>query len=169
MNDGIYLGGLPTGPDVRKLEAKFPDLEALRGKIITHEEVEQLLGEPRTSNRYKTVTGAWRRKVEKSTGIVIDGRGEAQGVGFRVLLHGDQVEFGVNQRRAGARRIRRAYQAVASTNEEKLTAEQKRLRDHEIFAAAKINAVMMATRKKLGEPPTGPALVDKPVPGKVAS
>jgi len=150
----IYIGGLPTGPQVRQLEAAFSDLENLRGQIITHEQVEKAIGEERDSTRYKTVTSAWRRKVERAAGIVIDGRGEAQGVGFRVLSHGEQVGFGVNQRRAGTRRIKRGYQSVASTNEGKLSLEQKRVRDHEIFAAAKINAAIMASRRQLGEPPT---------------
>lgn len=149
----IFTGGLPTGPQVRKLEAHFPDLEAMRGEIITHESIETAIGEKRDSNRYRTVTNAWRRKVERATGIVIDGRGEAQGVGFRVLSHGDQVEFGVGQRRAGARRVRRGYQAVASTREESLTEEQRRVRDHEMAAAAKINAAIMEARRSIGASP----------------
>jgi hypothetical protein len=32
---------VPTGPDVRRLEVKYGNVEQLRGKIIPHEEIEE--------------------------------------------------------------------------------------------------------------------------------
>lgn len=160
----LHFTGLPTGPQVRKLEEAYPDLNALRGTFITHEAVERIIGEQRESTRYKTVTSAWRRKILNSLGIVLDGQGEAQGVGFRVLTHGEQLHKGVGWRRQAARRIRRSRDVVIWSDEDKLTPEQRRIRDYELAAHARLQAAVLGSRKKLGPPPTGPTLVTKPTP-----
>lgn len=145
----LYFGGLPTGPELRKLHEAFPDLASLRGTMITHEQLEPIVGAIRKSNRYRTILSRWRKQIEKATGIVIDGTGEAQGVGFMVLADSDQVHFGVNKRKQAQRKIRRWHSSVANVNEEKLTSEERRIREHEMFAAGKIHAALMETRRPI--------------------
>jgi hypothetical protein len=130
-----------TGPEVRKLIEAFPNIQ--RGQLITHDEIEKVIRHKRDSNRYKTVTSRWRKEVENERGIVIDGRGEAQGVGFRALLDGEQVKFGVNQRKASQRRIRRWHGAVSRVDEAKLSDSELRVRQHEMMNAAALHALMI--------------------------
>ena len=154
-DNNIFTGGVPTGPQVRKLEAAFPDVESIRGDVLKHDVIEEIIGEKRGTSRYRTITAAWRRKVEIATGIVIDGRGEALNIGFRVLTDGDQVGFGVDQRRYGTRRIKRGHTAIARTNVAHLTPQEKAIRTHELIWEAKINYALAAASRKLGPPPFG--------------
>lgn len=152
----LYFGGLPTGPQVRKLEEAFPDIESLRASTIPHEEIEAAINEKRGTGRYKTVVDAWRRKVERNTGIVISGLGEAQGIGYRVLAHGEQVGFGVNKRKKASRYIRRGWAAVANTDDDRLSAQERDVKQHEMFAAGKLHALSIELRKPK------PAAIEKP-------
>lgn len=147
----LHFGGLPTGPEVRKLETAFPDVKELRGQIIPHGRIEEILGHKRGESRYKTVFDAWRRKVEHETGIVITGRG-TNGEGFRVLADGEQVSFSVGQRRAASRRIRRAWTTISAVDVEKLNPQERAVREHEILAAGRIHAAMMEARKPTAAP-----------------
>lgn len=53
--------GMPTGPDVKKLEEAFPDLKP--GQEIGYEMIEGLIGLQHVSSRFSAVFGAWRRQV----------------------------------------------------------------------------------------------------------
>lgn len=163
-NATLFFAGLPTGPDVRKLETAFPDVLSMRGQVILHEQIEQILGHKRTESRYRTVFSAWRRKVERETGVVITGIGVAGG--FRVLADGEQVSFGVRQRVSAARKIKRAWTVISAVDSNKLSAQESAVRDHEMRAAAKINAAMIEARK----PSSAPAAITggpKATPGSL--
>ena len=140
-----YFGGLPTAPQVNKLKEKYADIASMRGKIISHAEVESVIGEKRTANRYKTITGAWRRLVERENGVVISGR--TNGEGFRVLADSEQVTFGVGERKAAGRKVRRWYSSIASVDPGKLTGIERAVRDRELVSAGRIHLAMMEVRK----------------------
>lgn len=149
MSTTVHFRGLSTDPEVRRLQDRYPDVPALRGTMIPHEHIEAIIGERRDSARYKTITDRWRRRVERETGVVISGVGEAVGVGFRVLTDAEQVLFGVSQRVSAGRRIHRWHTVVANTDPSKLQPSQRNIRDFEIAAAAKLHLAMTEVRSAL--------------------
>lgn len=152
-----YFGGLPTDPEVRKLREHFGDMQKLRGTTISHEDIEKVIGVKREDNRYKTITNAWRKRIRKETGVEIRGDlAEVIGIGFRVLTDGEQVTFSTDLRQRGAKRIRHSHIALANTDEEKLTDEQKRERAHGLHAAKMLHTALIESRRFLPEPPKSP-------------
>ncbi len=81
MSQVLVEGGVPVAPDVNRIREAFPDRSLEAGQIIYHGYVQELLGEPPESARYRTVTNRWRRDVEDSVGKVILA---VRGVGFIV-------------------------------------------------------------------------------------
>lgn len=146
-----YFGGLPTGPEVKKLRAAFPKIEELRGSMIEHGQLEEILGYSRGCNRYRTVVMAWRKAVERETGVVISGI-QARGEGFMVLPDGEQVSFGVRERKAAGRKIRRAFSVIQSTDAAKLSDQEKAVRRHELLFVGKMHAMLAEARKPITLP-----------------
>lgn len=145
----LHIGGLTTDPQIRRLSERYADIASRRGTVIPHEEIEALIEAERGSNRYKTITNRWRRRVERETGIVIAGTGEAVGVGFRVLTDDEQVGFGVSQRVSAGRRIRRWHSVVSNVNTDRLSPAMRTVRDFEVSAAARLHLAMTQVRKEL--------------------
>jgi len=64
--------GMPTAPDVKLIREHYPDNRLEEGTMIaTKEEIAKIIMVDVESHRFKTVTGAWRRSVERETGKVI--------------------------------------------------------------------------------------------------
>ena len=64
-----WQDGLPTAPDVTMLQKQWPELKV--GDRIEYEEIAALLGIQVRSNRFKSVTDAWRKR-ELEAGRVIE-------------------------------------------------------------------------------------------------
>lgn len=89
----MYFGGIPTGPDVARIEAV---VEPTPGSIISHHTIEEAIDEKHGTSRYRTVTEAWRTKALRDYNIEIEAE---RGVGFRVLTEPERV--GVMRKRVG--------------------------------------------------------------------
>lgn len=164
MLSTLRFRGVSTDPQVRRLMEHYSDIQALRGTTIPHEDIESVIGERQESNRYRTITNRWRKQVERQTGVVISGRGEAQGVGFRVLTDSEQLGFGVGQRVSAGRRIRRWHTSVSNTDAANLLPAEKVARDFEIAAAAKLYVVMAEVRRELPAKTAPPEQQARPQP-----
>lgn len=143
--------GISTEPDVRKLRESFGDLVNRRGDLIRHEEIEAILGLDRKANRYKTVVNKWRKEVEVLHGVVVDGRGEAIGKGYMILLDSEQLKFGVKQRESARRRVKRWHRSVSHVNEANLTPAEKAVRNHEMKCAAVLHATLLQGQEQSKE------------------
>lgn len=158
-NSREYFGGLPTGPDVRKLQEHFPDMESRIGSVITHEEIETVIGIKRDQARYKTIVTAWRKRIAKDSNGRVQIRGDLReyvGIGFRVLNDSEMVEFHTDLKQSMTRKGRRAYIVLVNSDESKLTDEQKRIRNHGLHAMKMIQTAIVESRKFLPEPPKPP-------------
>lgn len=154
-----YFGGLPTGPEVRKLQERFPNMESLIGTTIPHEDIEETIGVKRNESRYRTITNAWRKRVAKDTNGRVQMRGDLReyvGVGLRVLSDGEMVEYHTDLKQSMVRKGRKAYVVLANTEESNLTDEQKRIRSHGLHAMKMIQTAMIESRKFIPEPPKPP-------------
>lgn len=105
----MYFGGVPVEPDVKLLLDHLGVPEA--GTDISHEEVERALGISRTKNRYRTVTWAWRQRLQDDKNVVVLQVPD----GFHALTAVERLGEAERQGRKGTRRIVQAVKVVVST------------------------------------------------------
>ena len=73
MEQKVYSisDGMSTGPDVAKLMESFPNLKT--GDKIPYTEVEAIIGgHDWRTNRFKSVTRNWRKRMMDEKGVIID-------------------------------------------------------------------------------------------------
>jgi len=134
----IYFGGLPTDIDLDKLRTQYPEVNMKPGDVMTYEEIEKLLDLSWDSSRFRTVTGRWRRFVEKETNIVIDVvKGKKR---FKVLSESEKVELTRKHLRKAGKSARRSYVINSRTDRKRVTEEERKILDHMQQSAAKVHA-----------------------------
>lgn len=156
--------GLPTGPDVKRIEDALGDIRTLRGHVIPHDAIESVIKEGRDTNRYRSVVTAWKSKVRREYGIEISGRlPEVIGIGHKVLTDAEQLTFGTQCRDWAAKRVRRGYRAIAGTDDSQLTEPQRQIKAHELITARRLATAFVETKRiKLPEPSSSPQLPPMP-------
>jgi hypothetical protein len=128
----LYLGGLPTEPDVRRLREEL----ALReGDEVTHEQIEAILNLPRTSDRYRTITNVWRVRMLKDENMEI---AAVPGVGFRCLVPAERVDENVKRFQRGTRQQGRSLNRMRRIHPDTLDHVSKTKLDH----AARLGAAV---------------------------
>lgn len=126
-NSGLFLGGVPTEPDVKKLIEAFPTLKP--DDVVTHEEIAAIIGDTHRSSRFRTVVEAWRRALLKLHNIDTKA---IRGVGYQVLQPMDRISASIKDYGAGTRKIVRSVGRARRVEMEKLTLEQQRVGEHAI-------------------------------------
>ena len=120
-NDRVFLGGVPTEPDVRLIRETFPDADLTPGVAIPYEDIEHLLGVRRDQPRFRTVTTKWRVVFEHATGRVIS----AENAKFAVLTSPEMLSFTEKKLCSAVRQSRRGYVVSGRIHRRKLSDEQK--------------------------------------------
>lgn len=153
-----YFGGLPTQPDVNRLNEAF----ALKvGDEIRHEQIEAVLGVSRNSNRYRTVTNAWRNN-RRMYGLEL---GSVTGVGFRVLDPAERIDRGYADVRSGVRKQLRAIDRTSAVITDDPALQKKQEVLHRYGLAVRREATEM--RKQI-EPPKPQAQLPRAAPSSLA-
>lgn len=156
-----FLGGVPTGIDVRRLDEVFADLA--EGAEVTHEQVEAALGIGRAQTRYRTVTVAWRRSLLNDRNIEL---AAVPGIGFRVLAASERLNASVKGFRQGVRKQMRSVRRsdMVRTDDPILMRKQEVMR-RAGMAIARESASMM----KEIEPPKAQQQMPRLVPNQSAA
>lgn len=118
----IFLGGLPTRLDVDRLCDR---IAAEPGDVATYEDVEALLGLSRDTNRFRTITAAWRRKLERERGV----QTECEGGSFRFLTPDEAFDSSVRRVRLLGRAAGRLHRRVETIEPAALTGDRAKKRD----------------------------------------
>jgi hypothetical protein len=126
--------GRPTEPDCRRLDEAFPTLEA--GTVVRYEDIAQIIGEDRKSNRFAVVLSAWRKRLFRLRNV--DFRAVA-GVGLRVLPEWDRVVCANGDFHGATRAVARSARRLGAVRTETLSPEQQRVATH---AARVISATL---------------------------
>lgn len=139
MASKMFFGGMPTGPDVRKLIAAFG--KPTPGTEITHEEIEAVLSITRKESRYSVVTLAWRKQLLKDDSIDI---GAVNGIGFRALIDSERVSNGVSGVQQGARKQMRSIKraTMLETANPELQKKQELLTRYGIALQGEVNTML---------------------------
>lgn len=116
----LFLGGIPTGPDVKRLRESLPKLTD--GLEITHDDVSAVLGlSPRTS-RYRAVTGAWRKDALNLDNIEI---AAVPSIGFKCLSGPERLSANIKGFRQGTRKQGKSIRRVTMIRAETLTDDEQ--------------------------------------------
>jgi len=146
----IHIGGTPTAPDVQKLIDHFG--QPTEGTEITWEEIAGVIHEPITSNRYKTVTNAWRRRLMRDHNIHLVAIGN--GLGLVAADPIKRISDSARKFNGGMRRIKRAAVVAGTTDRQRLDDEQRRIGDHLVNASSTFTGWLRTSAKQI-EYPTG--------------
>jgi hypothetical protein len=119
------VNGAPTAPAVANIMEAFPDIQP--DQVITHEELEAVIGFTRRSNRYITVVAAWKAALFADGNVLI---ASAPGIGYRRIDGTERVGYSGRKLKVGIRRIKHAGNVALSTPSEGLDVAGIRQRDH---------------------------------------
>jgi hypothetical protein len=67
----VFKGGLPYGPEVKRLREMYPVPKLTEGLRIPHEQLEGILNEKRSTGRYYGVINSWITRERNENGIFI--------------------------------------------------------------------------------------------------
>jgi hypothetical protein len=129
-NGNLFLGGVPTEPDVKALMVAFPEIDP--GAVVTYEQIESIINVKRGSSRFVTVTNAWRSRLLKDKNIEVR---PLRGIGLRRLTEAERVSENIGGVAKGARIIRRSGNRLMRVEPARLDEIERRKRDHAIRLA----------------------------------
>jgi hypothetical protein len=140
--------GMSTAVDVTRLVEHFGSLEV--GTLVPYAKVEEVLRVPRAQDRFRTVTNAWRKKLEREQNLILEC---APNQGFRVLTNVERVGHSARYFKQGIKRTSIAGRRAASTSRAGLAVEDVRTLDHVMNTSALFKVQAALEARKLREIP----------------
>lgn len=140
----LFLGGVPTEPDVTKLLKTFGVPKV--GDEFTYEHIAETIGVPIKSYRFRTVTWAWRKILDKQHNLIV---GAVQARGFVVLDNKQRVTFSAVRFKRGLKAVRRGSCVASRTDTAGLTPEECRSRDHIVATGSMLQLAAATEARKL--------------------
>ena len=144
----LFLGGVPTKPDVDKLREAFGVPK--EGALISWDDIEKASGLKRRTHRFNTVVASWRRGLDREHNVVM---GAEAGKGLICLPPNERVQTSAGKVRSGLRMVGRGARISMATDRSRLSEEGKATADHINRMAASIR-LAMATEAKAKELPS---------------
>lgn len=129
-NSKVFFGGVPTSIDIRKLQEQWPETEMKAGDTFPYEEIEIVISEGRSTNRFKTITNRWRNIVERNTGKRINPDGLN---GFKVLTESEKLAAIEGKRRSIEKQGRRNLVRAGFVERKSLNNDERRRLDHVVL------------------------------------
>lgn len=120
-----FFGGLPTDIDVKRLLEAFPNIEP--GGEVGYDDVAKVIGVDVGTNRFRTVTNAWRRRLLRTGNVAIDA---VPGRGFRRLTELERSERDRGGWRRDQVRAARKVRDLALTDTTSFDEREKKSHDH---------------------------------------
>jgi hypothetical protein len=119
------VGGIPTDIDVRALQEAFGTPEP--GDIILYPDISDCIKTEQATNRWKSVVGAWRRKLEIENNLLLTA---IDSVGYRVMDNHERASYVAKSWKNALRQGFRAAARAARTPRKGLASEECRSLDH---------------------------------------
>ena len=141
--------GIPTAPDVEKLVGAFPSLK--EGDVVTYSDIENIIEKEKGTNRFNSVTFAWRKRLFRESNLVLD---SIPNEGYKVLPPSERVGFSGRKFVGGLRTMGRAAAVAGMTERNKLSSEQIKTLDHIVrtTASLKLTAKLEAQKLRIEAP-----------------
>lgn len=146
VDQKAFFGGIPTDVDVNRLISAYPVEGLVSGTVIPYGDVSKVIGESYGSNRWRTVTTRWRRKVEVDHNLYIEpDTNEARQ--FVVLDERGKVGLSRKKLRSSVRMARRSFTISARVDVGQLTDEEKSAHEFNCSRSAAVLATGQLRRK----------------------
>ena len=147
----LFHGGIPTEPDVRALKEAYPESVLKVGLHIDFTRVSQIIGVPYPSCRFRTVTNAWRKEVEKEWGFVIEPPRDGT---FMVLSDSGKAKSSKRKTVTAGRYTRRSFAIGQKVNMLELPSDERNEFQYTQSVNGKILAILQTRRFKKSDQPT---------------
>lgn len=149
---GAVVGGVPIGPDVKRLIEAFPDIEV--DEIISDERIAVVIGEKYGTSRYQTVTRGWRDEVFDVRGYEL----VRDNGGFRRISHWECSRRKTRSAILGMRHTARAVERQARVNTSDFDEVQLRTHTHTLRVLTAHVEHSRNTKKEIAPPAPPKAL-----------
>ena len=140
-----FRGGMPYGPDVKRLDEVFPLASLIEGRVIEHKDLGNVLRLKPGPGRYYAVVDAWRAKMEREYDLILLWK---KGVGIYVALPHERFQHGKSKTMQHMRGVKRGIREALSTPRERLTEDGQRGFDHFARNAIVLKTALEEARKK---------------------
>lgn len=143
----LFLGGIPTAPDVKKLRTAFPEIK--EGDQITHEQVEAVLKLDAKSSRYRSITTSWRKELLNELNLEL---AALPTIGYRCLPAGERLTTNIKGFRQGTRKQGKSVRRVIMIEAEKLSDVDQAKQLHMMRLGQAVVAQATSVMKELNGP-----------------
>jgi hypothetical protein len=140
----VFLGGVPTEPDVKAIREAFPDVKP--GDTISYAAVAEIARLDARSNRIRTVLGAYRSTMLREANIKFR---TVAGIGLQRLTEAERTREGIKTFTKGARGVRRSVGDLAAVDTTKLDQVERQVNDHARRLATAAYDSLRGTQKEI--------------------
>lgn len=159
MGIQTIMNGRPRGPQVEKIVARVRAMA--EGELLTHDELQALVGETARSSRYRSVVAAAKRRCLDELGAALVAE---MGTGYRKAKGYDQLRHGVGTVRRGVRAIGRGVKVAAVVADDRLPdARLRDARDHIVRQATMLRLAAQQAGRELALAVGTPERIPRPV------
>lgn len=121
----VFRGGIPTDGDVKRLLAAFPDIKP--GDTVSYAAIAEIIKIEHGSNRFQSVTNAWRRAVVRTLNFVLEA---VPGAGFRRCTEIERSQRDRSGWRKDQTRAARKVRDLARVDTSDFADRDQRTHDH---------------------------------------
>lgn len=139
-----YFNGIPTDIDVENLMKSFG--VPREGETIQYSDIEKVIGVSREESRFKSVTNAWRKKLERESNIVTIA---VMNEGFAHATPTQRLDKCSRKARGGTKAIILSGDRARRNDISKLTQEERRVNDSLVNFSAAVQMASATEAKKL--------------------
>lgn len=142
----VFRGGMPYGPDIKKLNESFPLDSLAEGLVLTHEKLEKAVGYRAGTSRYYAVVKSWigRQRAENRIFIVFEPK-----IGVKVLNPAEVMEYAEKSVRQKIGQTGKAVRIFNWVERERLDSTGQKRFDHQTKVVGVIRQSLEAARKEL--------------------
>lgn len=143
----LFVGGIPTAPDVERLEQRFGVPK--EGEFVPYKALAEVIGmhdpddkagiaRTRASSRFNTVVHAWRNKLRRQYNVEMKA---VPGEGYQVETPSERITDSARRTKLGLRQVNRAANKAARTDRERLSDGERKAADFLSTIGGKLRAL----------------------------
>lgn len=142
----VFKGGLPYGPEIRRLNEAFPVPELQEGRFLSHEILEVNLQLKRGLQRYYGIINSWISRQRNENGIHIAWE---PGRGLKVLKPDELLASTETKIRSKGRQLGRAVNHLKWVDRSRLDETGQRRLDNDLLVSTRLRQALDQSRKEL--------------------
>lgn len=154
----LFLGGVPTEPDVKLLRQAFPSIQP--GDEFSHVDIARVIACDLKSSRYRTVTTAWRKFLLANENLEV---APIPGAGFRCLTADERVTTNIKSFQSGTRKQARSLRRASTIRRHEISSASNTKLDHLNRFGARILEAASEMSREIAPPSKQTVLPRRPL------